>query len=468
MQLFNPKKNPQIHRVLKGAVYLGSAQFMRVVFRALYIIVLARFLGPEMFGLYNYGLGWYLAFMSLTQLGFDLILSKEGGRNKVDSDIFVAGTLRVQLLVTIFTTLTCWVVALVLEEQEVSVILGVFSLALMGRSLSAWVSFVFTSREKSNRVFWLESTCRMLETLSGTVILFRGGGLLEIAIIHTLFWWIQAIWGLIELSAYRLLLIPNHVSDIIKNLGGGPIILGFASVFQIWTAQAPLILFRQLGGNAILLGEISIAFQVLGLLAGLSWAILRAALPQLSRSVEAKRSADLTFTNLLFSVTIVGGGVAVALTIILADTILFLIVGDEYIAAAKFLPYTVAASAEYTIGVGAHQILAAHRKYNLILWGTATGAIITTSVMLLIWPISMEFAPFISLLAGLVAWSVVVGGAVYNITRFSLWNVLVIPLTVSTYGVGLAYIITPLGITTALLAFPPVFLLWACYKKLSK
>ena len=119
MQLFNPKKNPQIHRVLKGAVYLGSAQFMRVVFRALYIIVLARFLGPEMFGLYNYGLGWYLAFMSLTQLGFDLILSKEGGRNKVDSDIFVAGTLRVQLLVTIFTTLTCWVVALVLEEQEV-------------------------------------------------------------------------------------------------------------------------------------------------------------------------------------------------------------------------------------------------------------------------------------------------------------------------------------------------------------
>jgi len=459
------RKETLVRKVLKGTADLGAAQIIRTTLRAVYIIVLARFLGPELYGLFNYGLGWYLAFMSLTLLGFDLILGKEGGQEGVDADTFVAATFRVQLAVTFPTALVCWLVALALEDPDISMILGVFSIALMGRSIAAWASFVFISREKSNRVFWLESTCRILEALCGTLALLVGGSLFEVVVIHALFWWVQAIWGLCELSAHRLLLIPNRVGDIIRSLGGAPIVLGLAGVFQVWIVQGPIILFRQLGGSDALLGQIALAFQVFGLLAGLSWVILRAVLPHLSKSVRAGRSADLTFANLLGQLTIVGAGAATVITYFFGDTVLHWLVGNEYDAAGQFLPYTVAATAAFTIGVGAHQILAAHGKYTAILFGTATGAVIMTGVMLVVWPLSPHLTPFLSLGAGLIAWMIVVGWAVYRVTPFPLMKVVWIPLTVSVLGITIGHTVLPLGMVSAVVSTATIFLAWAWYMK---
>ena len=40
-----------------------SVRMLTTLMRAFYVVILARYLGPEMFGLFAYGQSWYIAFL---------------------------------------------------------------------------------------------------------------------------------------------------------------------------------------------------------------------------------------------------------------------------------------------------------------------------------------------------------------------------------------------------------------------
>ena len=171
-------------RVLVGGSLLGASQVIRFGTRAAYIVLLARYLGPEAFGLFNYGVAWYLAFLSLTYLGFDLIISREAWQDDVRSKELLAATLRILLLVTAIAALLSLGLAVFTERGEPAFILVLFSLALVGRAVAVWVSFVLIAQNRSGRVLLLEGSCRVGEVLIGSAALILGADLMGVVAIH--------------------------------------------------------------------------------------------------------------------------------------------------------------------------------------------------------------------------------------------------------------------------------------------
>ena len=68
--------------IAKNAGYLLSTHGLNKALRFIYAIALAHYLGPELYGFLNYGMSWYLTFLSVTGLGTAAILVKEIGRDR--------------------------------------------------------------------------------------------------------------------------------------------------------------------------------------------------------------------------------------------------------------------------------------------------------------------------------------------------------------------------------------------------
>jgi O-antigen/teichoic acid export membrane protein len=56
-------------KILVSAKYLYLALLTSQSLRFVYVLILARMLGAELYGLFSYGQSWYLMFLPLTGLG---------------------------------------------------------------------------------------------------------------------------------------------------------------------------------------------------------------------------------------------------------------------------------------------------------------------------------------------------------------------------------------------------------------
>ena len=56
---------------------LSAARLFTLITRGCYIIVLARYLGPELYGIFSYGQALYLVFLFVASLGIGEILSRK-------------------------------------------------------------------------------------------------------------------------------------------------------------------------------------------------------------------------------------------------------------------------------------------------------------------------------------------------------------------------------------------------------
>src|SRR5919106_5914305 len=76
-----------------NAAFLASARLLPRLLQVGYMILLARSLGPELYGLFVYGQSWYLTLLPLTSFGLYLLLSKTVSTNPVALPSALAHTL---------------------------------------------------------------------------------------------------------------------------------------------------------------------------------------------------------------------------------------------------------------------------------------------------------------------------------------------------------------------------------------
>lgn len=424
------ERNLVFKAITKNVGYLTVSQILRVIVRIFYTIAIARFLGAELFGIYNYGLAWYVTLLAVAYLGLDLILSSQLGRRPNESPEIIQTTLIIRSSFTLIAGMMCAIVG-VLETSPASETLYIFSLALCARSLAVWGSYVLIAKERSDRVFWQESICRIGEALVGLVALVYGAGLVHIVLIHAGFWSLQAVWVLIELRVRRYLSFER------LSLSNGffstlPLVLGLAGLLQIWIIQSPIVLFRVLGGENVELGQIGFAIQMFGVLSGILWAAVRGVTPTLSRSVSEGRKADKTFISWASRFVILIGGFGAIIAEVLGVPTVRLLVGHEYQSTGHYLGVAVACLIPFTLGVISHQLIMAHdRGFGGILIGTAVGAATSSFLMVWIWQPGMLSVPFIALGGGLIAWCVTVGIMVRRLINFSLKDMIFKPLAVA-------------------------------------
>jgi len=364
-----------------NAGYLFAGRWLTIVVRFVYAIILTRYLGPELYGYLNYGISWYFAFFPIATLSLGVILAREVGRNKRNSAKVVNQVLALRLLSSIFAMILCGAIGLFIEEKEViKSLLLIFSLALMGRSLWVWVQSVFTAYEMTHHSLRQHAVFRPLEVIFGLIVLACGGGVIGVACVHGISWWLQSIRG--------FALINRHVSPIRLDwtwrilfrffMIGLPITLG--NILNAWLVHGPLIMYRYYVQDDNRLGQLALAMQVFILLGNLMTLAFSASLPLISRSVSREDGKDIYFADAMLRFGIIFGAMAGIAALGAGEWLVKLFFGNKFYEAGNLLGFTLWLLVPTICGHAIWSVYMARGKYILPMISAALGAIVFTAL----------------------------------------------------------------------------------------
>lgn len=428
-----------------NAGFIFASQAISSTLRAIYAVVLARKLGPELFGLMNYGLGWYAAFLAVANLQLESYMSRQVALDpdRASAVLSKSMTLRIYSTMVVFAVAVAVAAAITSSEDgPLPALLLTFAVAMVGRSAAMWCNSAFISLERAQHVFRIEVAFRVLEVLIGITGLLMGFGLIEIALVHALSWWGQSIYGFAQVQAqlttvsFRARL--HEQLELLRTV----LPVAVASVGATWLMQGPFVLFR---GEASLpgdLGVVALVLQAFVLLTGVPVALGRAALPALSRTVARTDDKDAIFLGVALRAALAGTAALVIGAAAVGPWMVPIVFGDAYRSAGQHLVYGMMLVLPFGTAAIASQILIAHDKTLQAMVAAVLGAAAMTVIVRGFMPGNGAIAAyFLCIFAGITVWSALALVLLSRSISVNWRQWLVKPAVASALSIGLYYIL---------------------------
>jgi O-antigen/teichoic acid export membrane protein len=370
------------HSILSNAAYLTASSTLTRLLRVVYLVVIVRLMGPELYGLLSYGQSWYLSFLALTTFGFPIVLPRELGRDRTRSGALIATSYRLQLLVIVAVTTACIATGVLIAEnpQERNLLL-VFALVLPGRAMAHWAEHVFTGFERADYGLRLEALCRLLEVSSGIAVAVLLRDVLALAVVQVLNWTLQGYLGrrIVRGLSADSTTQPTIADSVALARQALPAAVYTACI--MWILQGPIVLFRQIYSTGSELGQLALLLNVFGIVAIVPNMLAYAALPVLSRSVSREDDNALRFLRVVCRAAFFFGTPAMLLGIAFGPGIVRLVFGDRYALAGTLLGYTLALLIPLTIARAAAGVLWARHDNAFAVTSALLGAVTVTAAL---------------------------------------------------------------------------------------
>jgi len=390
--------------VLSFSFNAGFLVFSRLVekgVRFIYLLVLARYLGPSMLGLYNYGIAWYLIFLPLVCWGLGQLLSIHLGRKHPNAEDVVGATLFIRLFTTIVFAACCFAIGFLSNDSALSRnVITIFVFALIGRSLAMWGRACFVAVELSQYSAGLEIGFRLMEVFIGVVYLWFGGGIIGLCIIHAGCWLAEgavALYLVRKRLCFRKSFVPWSFARPYV-LEAFPIAVNI--FFLIALFQSGFVVLKHLAVDPSALGFYSVAFQLVVNTVLVTEAIGQAALPILSRADDRGTGEQIVFLEAMLKICFFCATVLVLFVIVYGSVVIRVLFDQEYLNASDALLICSISMIAYYALPFANEVLRAGLKYipATVNIGIALIANIIVSVFLI--SEMGEKAPAIGLVVG--------------------------------------------------------------------
>jgi O-antigen/teichoic acid export membrane protein len=449
---------PGMRSLLSNSAYLTATRVGTQVVRVIYILAIARVLGPELYGLLAYGQSWYMAFLPIALLGLGAIISREIGRDPSNAPTFLATTITLRVLAALLAAIISASLGWLLENDATArQLLLIFSLALAGRALAIWAEHVFVAHERSRYVLIHEAIFRPLEVLIGIGLLFSGSGVLALAVLHAIVWWLQAFLSFAVVRARLVAVVPSWDNVAVGRMLRATWPIAIATFIAGWLMQGPLVLYRhQPGVTEAALGQLALPLQMVMVLSTIPWSVGTAALPILARSVERGDQKDTLFLEMMTRIAILGGCVAGIVGLAFAEPLTVWVFGQRFAEGGKLLGLAVWLMIPLTIGTAASPSLLArgHR------WSLVVGSLVGVLLLIVLIPPLVQYLGAVGALAaagaGLTSWAMILYAFHRGQSRPRFGLALLRPSAVlvivaGTY-LGLKFALGPIGAVAVALA----------------
>jgi len=434
-----------LRSIARNTGQMTGARIVAPLMQAVYVIVIAAYLGPELFGLLSYSRSWYLALLPLAVLGLGPILSREIGAERGRAAEVAGRATSLCLVQTLLAALACAIVGYFVEtDPAVRTLIAVYSLALVVRALGILAEQVFVAFESAGYVLRQEALFRPLEAGIGSAVVVLGGGMLGVAVVHVVIWSLQACRG--------LFLVRTRLVSLRLDWSWGPLaamfrqgsMIGIAGFCTVWLLNGPLILYRHVGASEFALGQLGLAIQLLGLAAALPFSIGAAAMPVLSRAIARGDRKDSLFIGGICRLVIVLG-TAVAISAMdsgpwFAKTIF----GADFAAAGHLFGPALFLLVPLTIGHSAQTLLFARNRLRTTVLCAGAGALV---LIVGVFQLATWLDALGAVLAaglGMGVWAVASLTAVARIQDLDISRVIVRPLGAAVCAVVAYWVLTPL------------------------
>jgi O-antigen/teichoic acid export membrane protein len=362
--------------IARNLSYLLGGQGVYFTTRFLYVVIMARVLGPQAYGMISYGIAWYLLFLPLTRMGMEIVLSREVGKNRQKGDYTATVTLALQIVSIIVVTVAYVIISLLFESDPASrLMVLVFAFALIGRSLALWTGSVYIAYECNQYSFRQQTIFRSLEVILGLTVIFIWREALPVVAIHGLVWCLEAVYGLMIINRHVLALKFNVKLADINHVFIQGFPLGVSVLLMTLTYQGPLIFFRHMVFSGDVLGQLALAIQAFFTLANVPLALGSVALPVLSRSVHRKDGKDQVYAETIIRFSILLGTLIALLGTTLGPWLIIKIFGNSYARAGALIGPALWLIIPFTAGQALSGVLVAGKKDTQFLLGALLGAI---------------------------------------------------------------------------------------------
>lgn len=372
------------------------------------MVVLARFFGPELFGLFTYAQFWQLIFMSLAAFGTGRMLSRQIGADRSQAQRYIATNISLRLLTSCIAMLGCALVALDPSlKPEGRAIIFIFAGAVSVRSVASWVQQVFTAFEVTHLGLRQELIFRSLEVVLGLLVVASGGGLMAVAVVHAASWGLQALVGCWVVNSRLLPMRFNWYKPDLLELARHGIAFMLVGLSMAMLLQGGLVLYRLLLDEHAGLGQLAIVLQMLALLSMVPKSMAAAALPVLSRWVEEGAGGERRSMTLMLRSAIIGAAGLALLAGVLGPILIPWLVGDGYQSAAESVPLALWLLLPLSVCTLLNQLTIAHGEVWRAAKVSVLSALIMAAVTALTLPSLGLVAVFLGAASGAVIWAAI-------------------------------------------------------------
>lgn len=372
-------------RVLKNATFIYGSLLFNQLSRAIYVIVLARYLGPDLYGLLSFGQAWYVVFLPIGLLGLGPVLISAVGRDRVEG-ILVAHRITAirSLTLTFVAIISAFLGCYTADSGTVGVLLVIFSIALAGRACSMWADELFQAHELAHFSFRQDRLFRSAEVALGIIVALVTRDVILVALSHAFVWLAQGGRG--------LYLVHRHVQPMaflwqwpeIRLLLVAGVPMGLSTALDAFLIQGGVILYRAGGAPDELVGNLGILLQVMVILATGFGALGRAALPAISRSVDRGDSHHRLYLSAMIRIGFLFGTLAGIWAIAIGQDLLLFVLGSKFEPAAAGLRLMMWSLIPYIIMQASISSLVAQRQYVWLMWVSIGGAATLTIAVTLL------------------------------------------------------------------------------------
>lgn len=379
---------PGLHNIIDNLGWLFFDKVLRLAGGLLVGIWVARYLGPDHFGLLNYAIAFAGLFAAIAALGLnsivvrDLVKEPDQAKGTLGTAfaLQVAGGL-IALALMIFA-----INAVRPDDALVRWMVAIFGACLVIKATDV-IRYWFESHVESRYAVWVDNAgfilvtgCRVVLILNNApLIAFAWIALAEAMVVAAGLLWIYSVKGGAPLC-WRI--DPNRAKQLL--LDGWPLVLSGLAI-TIYMRIDQIMLGQIVGDQAV--GVFSVAIRLSEVWYFIPMAIAGTVFPSVIQSKEVSETLYIERSQKLFQL-MVFLAVAIAAPIsLLAEPITRLLYGSQYAGASTVLAIHIWAGVFVFLGVATTRWFLIEGLQKLIFFRTLSGALLNVALNYLLIPL---------------------------------------------------------------------------------
>lgn len=339
-------------------------------------IIIARYLGPEKYGLMNYVTSFVALFQILALFGLDNIEIREEAKEKFEYQVIIGSAFSIKLVLAVLSIAASIITAFLMGTDMYTIILiAIFSLSMIANTFSVCRNY-FMAIVQNEYVVKSEVLRTMLGVAIKIMLLLLHADLLWFIIATMIDYYILA-FGYI--TAYRkkigMLRLWHFNKDCAFYLmkESFPLLITSAAVI-IYQRIDQVMIGSMIGKEDV--GYFSVASRIVEILIYIPTIIVQTIIPVLTKirvsSEQEYKEKSQKFMNLTIWCTFVGS----IMTSILAHWIVQILFGEQYLVASAVLSILAFKATFVAISSTAGNIIVLEGKQKYVIFRDLLGCII--------------------------------------------------------------------------------------------
>ena len=375
-----------IKRIAKNTSSLLLAQLIASIFGIVLSVYIARLLGDINFGKYSFAIAFTSFFVIFSDLGYHTLLVREVSKDRNNAAKYLSNVIGIRIILSvIFFIFIIGIINLMGYPNDTKDFVYLFGASAILTAFATVFNMIFRSFEKMEYDALLNTIIMIIKVILSIFVLYLGYGLIEVGFVFLFVSIINVILGFF-ICHYKFVK-PKITIDMSfwKSSIKLALPISLASIFGLIYIKIDTIMLSVMKGDAVV-GWYNASYNLTLGLTPIPDLFMNALLPMMALySISQKEALKNIFEKSFKYLFIFGLPIAVGTTL-LADKIVFLIYGNQYmnsIIALQILAWDILLVFLYRC---IYYLLISINKQNLVMIVAGSCALINIGLNLLLIP----------------------------------------------------------------------------------